>query len=287
MKNKFLIINLILLLITFALSGCSSIEQKLGFKNTDFEYINNGTIDKIVIKNSRDKGFTFVITDQTKLKNLYKIFSSASIASEKTSLDPDYIIEIHELPDTVHKFNYIIGLNKGDGGNFYSDEKAYNVSSRLENDVFSYFEDYRKPKDFNIVYYDTILKAVDKFNEDSSNKAKVTLNIRDDVDIQKFLTSVELRDFKDRVKDKLEIIDAPTDSGEFIMKVDTLGYINNTDNNKLTSIYKAVITFTDSKTNNIKKYYIYNEYSGSKWKYHISDKLDDSTDYNKKKDFSY
>lgn len=283
MKVKIFKINLILIVILFILSGCSTIEQKLGFKNTDFEYINNGVVDKIVIKNSRDRGFTFIITDQTKLKNLYNIFSSASKASSKTSLDPDYTIEIHELPDTVHKFNYVIGIGKSEGGNLYSDDKAYNVSSRLENDVFSYFEDYRKPKDFSTVYYDTILKAVDKFNEDSGNKEKVTLNVRDDVDIQKFLTSVELRDFKKRVGSKLEVIDATTDSGEFIMKVDTLGYLNNTDNNEFTSMYKALITFTDSKTNNIKKYYVYNTYSNSKWKYSIMDKLDDSM----KSKFSY
>lgn len=283
MKVKFFKINLILISIVFVLSGCSTIKQKLGFKNTDFEYINNGVVDKIVIKNSRDKGFTFIITDQTKLKNLYNIFSSASEASSKTSLDPDYTIEIHELPDIVHKFNYVIRIGKSEGGNFYSDDKAYNVSSRLENDVFSYFEDYRKPKDFSTVYYDTILKALDKFNEDSGNKEKVTLNVRDDVDIQKFLTSVELRDFKKRVGSKLEVIDAATDSGEFIMKVDTLGYLNNTDNNEFTSMYKALITFTDSKTNNIKKYYVYNTYSNSKWKYSIMDKLDDSM----KSKFSY
>ncbi|MHC1683845.1 MAG: hypothetical protein AB6733_12975 [Clostridiaceae bacterium] len=273
MKSKFFKINIILLTLIIILSGCSSIEQKLGFKNNSFEYIKNGTVDKIVIKNSRDKGFTFVITDQNKLKNLYNIFSSANKTSSKTSLDSDYVIEIHELPDTVHKFNYIIGLSKGDGGNFYSEDEAFYVSSRLENDVFSYFEDYRKPKDFNIVYYDTIVKALDKFNEDSGNKAKVTLNIRDDVDIQKFLTSVELRDFSKRAEDKLEVIDSATDSGEFIMKVDTLGYLNTTDNNEFTSMYKAVITFTDSKTSNIKKYYVYNTYEDSKWKYKIMDKL--------------
>lgn len=287
MKGNFFKISLILLVILFALSGCSTIGQKLGVSNSDFEYIKNGAVDKIVIKNSRDKGFTFVITDQNKLKNLYKIFSSASVAKNKTTLDPDYIIEIHELPDTVHTFNYITGIGKSEGGNLYNDDKAYNVSRSLDTDVFSYFENYRKPKDFNTVYYNTIIKALDKFNDDSSNSSKVTLNVRDDVDIQEFLTSVDLRNFAKRAGSELDVIDSPTDSGEFIMKVDTLGYLNDTNNDEFTSMYKAIITFTDTKTNNIKKYYIYNVYSNSSWKYNISDKLDGSTEYNNKDDFNY
>lgn len=271
-------ISFTILLILFSSTmfwGCSfNISQKLGFGNSDFEYIKDGKVKKIVFRNTRDRGFTFVITDQNKIKSLYSLFSDAGESKNKTSLDPDYTIEIYEQQDIVHKFNYIIGLSKSRGGNFYDDNKFYNVSSRLDDDLFGYFEDVRKPVDFNVVYYNTITKTLDRYKKDVNKDQKVTWNIRDDVDVQRYLLTVDLEDFKKSVNGILNVVNETTDEGEVIIKIDTIGFINTIDDRDVMSKYKAIVTFIDSSSGKMTKYWVLNNYSNGKWSYQIKDKTE-------------
>ena len=49
-------------------TGCNKLNQyniNIGTKNNDFEYIKQGKVNKIVIENTRDKGFRFEITNQS------------------------------------------------------------------------------------------------------------------------------------------------------------------------------------------------------------------------------
>ena len=65
MKNKKLLLVCLLLILTTTLTGCTAIDRglvKLGFRNNDFDYMVNSKIDKIIIQNSRDTGFRFVVT---------------------------------------------------------------------------------------------------------------------------------------------------------------------------------------------------------------------------------
>lgn len=112
---------LVLIILTVAVlsAGCDELDRlkvKTGLKNSDFEYIREERVDKIVIQNMRDQGFKFVVTDQNAIKDLYDILSSGKKVSKKSSLQPDYVFEIYEGNNKVHRFKYVAGLDKKDGG---------------------------------------------------------------------------------------------------------------------------------------------------------------------------
>ena len=188
----------ILLVILFLLTGCSSI-NKLTVKNEDFEYIKNGNITKININNTRDKGFKFVITDERSIQDIYEILSTAKPVKEKSSLQPDYVFEFCTVDNVVHKFNYIAGLDKKNLGNFYSDDTTYIVSKRIDTDIISSFWNIRRPKDFKNVYYNSILAAIDNYRKNVNKTDLIGINIKDDVEVAKFILSVDVEDFTNNV----------------------------------------------------------------------------------------
>ena len=125
-KNKLIIFSFIII-VTFIFTGCKSFDEikvKLGVKNSDFEYIKQGRIKKIIIQSTRDKSFRFVVTDETAIKDLYEILSSSKDVKVKSTLESDYIFEMYEGIDKVHKFNYIAGLDEKDGANYTAKIKA-------------------------------------------------------------------------------------------------------------------------------------------------------------------
>ncbi|WP_294342915.1 hypothetical protein [uncultured Clostridium sp.] len=263
------IISIVLIFMTIFLNGCA-MTNKIGWTNSDFDYIKDGMVTEIKIQNTRDKGYTFVISDQVKLQGFYKILSSAKGVKSKSEYVPDYNIEIEKSDGSVEKFNYVIG-NPNDGGNFYSKNKFYNVSSRLDSEVFNYFEDIRKPKDFDEVYYYGVIRgSLNKFREDTKTKDKVTLNLNDDVTIQKYITSIELEGYKKKMKD-LEIVETSKNEGQITMSVKTTGFRTDTSSGKYVSIYKAIITFHNRGTNEEKVYYSVSNNSGGKWVTDITD----------------
>ena len=254
---------------TIFLNGCA-VTDKFGWTNSDFEYIKDGMVSEIKIQNTRDKGYTFVISDPVKLEGFYKILSSAKCVKEKSEYVPDYNIEIEKVDGSVETFNYVIG-SPNDGGNFYSENKCYNVSSRLDSEVFNYFEDIRKPKDFDeVYYYGVIRESLSRFRKDTNTKDKVTLNLNDDVTIQKYITSIELEGYKKKMKD-LEIIETAKNEGEITMSIKTTGFRTTTSSGKYVSIYKAIITFHNRGTNEEKVYYSVSNNSGGKWVTDITD----------------
>lgn len=268
------IISVIVIFMTIFLNGCA-LTDKLGWSNSDFEYIKDGMVKEIKIQNTRDKGYTFIISDPVKLEGFYKILSSAKSVKTKSEYVPDYKIEIEKVNGSIETFNYVIG-NPNDGGNFYSKNKFYNVSSRLDSEVFNYFEDIRKPKDFDDVYYYGVIKgALDKFREDTKAKDKVTLNLNDDVTIQKYITSIELEGYKSKMKD-LEIVETSKNEGKITMSVKTTGFRTDTSSGKYNSIYKAIVTLHNRETNEEKVYYTVSNNSGGKWVTDIKDSKPDN-----------
>ena len=53
------IISIVLIFMTIFLNGCA-MTNKIGWTNSDFDYIKDGMVTEIKIQNTRDKGYTFV-----------------------------------------------------------------------------------------------------------------------------------------------------------------------------------------------------------------------------------
>lgn len=270
----------LILVVTMLCAGCDTIDKlqvKAGLKNTDFEYIKQGKVNKIVIQNTRDRGFRFVVTDKRAIQDLYNILSSAKNAQTKSPLQPDYVFEMYESHNVVHKFNYIAGLDKKDDGNLYSDSSTYIVSDRIDNDVIERLWTIRIPKNFKNIYYSSILKYIDAYNKatkDSSpaKNPSIGINIDDDVDVAKFILSTDLEEFKNQLQSKginAHIMSQKdTNKYDIILTIKTSGYKS--------TLYKSSATFYSNIDKTEKKFYTKYEILGVSGSWKI-DLYDDST----------
>lgn len=261
-KNKFILFSFIVMA-TFMFTGCKNFDQikvKIGIKNQDFEYIKQGRIKKITIQSTRDKSFRFVVTDEVAIKDLYEILSSAKEVDEKSTLEPDYIFEMYEGVNKIHKFSYIAGLDEKNGANLYSDDKSYIVSKRIDNDIIKNFWNIRKPINFEAVYYDSIIEVLDKHIKDEGKGEKILLDISEDNEATKFMLSTDLESFKEKLlKDFNTVLlkdkETPYDK---LITVKTEGYKS--------TIYKSSVTIKTNLDEKEKKYYVIAKYDKGTWK---------------------
>lgn len=264
-KKIFLSIFMIICIFSTGCSKLDDIKIKSGLKNTDFEYIKQGKIQKIVIQSTRDQGFRFIVTDKNAIGELYDILSTAKAATQKSSLEPDYVFEMVEGNNKVHKFNYVAGLDKMESGNLYTDNKIYIVSKRIDNDIIKSFWTIRKPKDFKEVYYGSIIDTLSEYLKNKDKNKSVGVSLKDDVDAAKFILSTDLEDFKGELKDKFSkasIADKDKENYDIWVTVKTQGYKS--------TLYKAIVVFWDKSEKSEKKYYIYNQYENGRWNVKIS-----------------
>ena len=268
-KNKFSIIVLTALLTTsMMLSGCTFIndlEVKMNLKNEQFEYIKQNRVDKIVIQSVRDSGFRFVVTDSKAIDDIYKLLSEGSEVSKKSSLDPDYIFEVC-IGDEVKKYQYVVGTNENDTGNFYNEDKAFSVSKNLENTIMQNLSFIRKPRDFQYIYYQSILKVIESKKDILSNDNKVGIDIGGDADCLKYIFSVDLEEFKKNLNKTLPNVDLVNNNSEdfdTVIKVKNRGY-NST-------IFKTLITVDNKKDKSFESYYILAEYNYKDWDIKVSE----------------
>ncbi|WP_246517246.1 hypothetical protein [Clostridium aciditolerans] len=264
-KRFFLIISIIICVFSTGCSSLDNIKIKSGLKNNDFEYIKQGKIQKIVIQSTRDQGFRFTVTDPNTIGELYDILSAAKTATQKSSLEPDYVFEMVEGNNKVHKFNYVAGLDKSDSGNLYSDNKIYVVSKRIDNDIIKSFWTIRKPKDFKEVYYGSIIDTLSEYLKGKDKNKSVGVSLKDDVDAAKFILSTDLEDFKGELKDKFNntsVADKGKENYDIWVTVKTQGYKS--------TLYKATVVFWDKAEKSEKKYYIYDKYENGRWNVKIS-----------------
>lgn len=258
---KKLSIILVFLTTITLLVGCG----RFTMGNKDFEYIKEKGVMKITIQSNRDKSYRFTVTDKEAIKDIYNILSSGKEEQERTTLQPDYIFEIYEGPNKVSKFNYVTGLDKKNGANFYSDTKSYIVSKRLDNDIIKNFENIRKPIDFENIYYDSIYRTLEQFNTGEMQKSKIGINLSSDVEAVKFQLSTDLMYFEDRLKKTKNtslIKDNNVEGYDKIMKVATEGYTG--------TKYKAIVTFEGKGNEKPATYYINNIYEQGSWKINIT-----------------
>jgi hypothetical protein len=261
-----------ILALCLVFSGCSQIDKaevKYGLKNNDFEYIKQGKIKQIVIQNTRDEGFRFVIKDSKAISDLYDILSTAKPVTNKSSLEPDYTIEMQESSTVTYKFNYIAGLDKTLSGNLYSNDKIYIVSSRIDNDIIQTFWNTKIPNNFKYIYYDSITEVLKKYLTDTKTDKKIGVDLTDDIDAAKFIMSTQLEDFNSNLYstyNNAEIV-KPNKDYDIILSVVTQAYTN--------TVYKSIVTFTNRIDNSEQIYYISDVYNDSSWNVTVSSKKPD------------
>ncbi|WP_051624145.1 hypothetical protein [Clostridium akagii] len=280
MKKINLVFVCLILVIASLLSGCtqiSGLQVKLGLKNNDFEYMKQKQIKKIVIQNTRDKGYKFILTNPVAISDIYDILSGAKVVDSKSSFKPDYVFDIYENDKIVHEFSYVVGLDKNDGGNLYSKNKNYIVTNRIDSEILNQFNDVRTPKDFNKVYYPSISECIDKYRASVKNNKSIGIDINSDLSVAKYIFSSDLDDFEKTLPSNVSVLNSADDPCDVKETVTTEGYKEGTFKYESSKpytnsyIFKSMIVFEDNATKEEKKYYVVGINSNDYWKITISE----------------
>lgn len=274
MKKKKVLVSIIFtMFISLNFSACSTIEnfqKKLGIKNEYFEYLNTKDIDKISIQSNRDKGFKFIVTEKNAIENMYNILSKAKASDTKSKLEPDYIFEFY-LGDEVKKYNYVVGA---DEGNFYDDKDSFTVSKRLDEVLMQNLSVIRKPRDFEYVYYNSILNVLKlKKDELNSEDYKVGIDIEGDMDCLKYMFSTDLEKFiqdANKIVKNVSLVKNNLDEFDFVINVKSRGFN--------TSVYKSNIIINNKRNHTEQKYYILANNQFDEWNIDIYEATDTPKD---------
>lgn len=266
---KIILTIMLMLFVTIGLSGCETLHNlqfRLGFRNDSFEYLRDGAVQKISIQSTRDLSFKFIVTDSKSIKEMYGLLSNAKESEEKSTLEPDYIVEF-QIGKEVKKFNYVVGEKNG---NFYNDDSVFTVSNRLDEGIMKNLSVIRKPRDFEYIYYQIILDLLEMKKDEISSDLKVGIDIAGDIDCLKYITSKDLEKFVEnanKVVPNVSLID-DTNSGDFdvILTVTNRGYD--------TTTFKTKIDYNNKKEKIQEDYYIISENEFKEWEIQISEPND-------------
>ena len=272
MKNKRLILVILCLILGLGIIGCSAKEittKFWGSKNNDFEYIKENKVDKIVIQSTRDSGFRFLVKEKSVIDNIYSMLSKADVVNKKTDLPPDYIFEIH-VGDEVKTFYYVTGVKNNGEGNFYNDDHFYRISKRLDNYLMQNMQVIRKPREFDKIYYDSILKVLEKDKDElNKNNDKVGIDILGDRDCTKYMLSSDIENFEKKVKQivpNASIMNHNRDDFDIIVTVRNYGYTS--------TMFRTIVTVENKETHSEKIFYVDGVYKNS-WDINVYDNWQD------------
>lgn len=267
-KTKFLILGLFMFLATM-LSGCSLLDKgmvKLNLKNDDFEYITQNKVDKIIIQSTRDSGFRFIINDSTAINDIYSILSSGKVKDKKTDLDPDYLFEVY-IGDDVKSYQYVVSVDERGVGNFYDDENSYLISKSLDDTILQNLSTIRKPKNFEDIYYDSILEVLKKDKDKlSSSDNKVGINISGDVDCLKYMFSVDLKGFESdiaKIIPNAKLVNNNISDFDTVITVKNRGYS--------TKVFKTTIIVDNKLDKSYETFYVQGKYEYKNWTITVSE----------------
>ncbi len=259
------ILLLMLIVISFNFTGCTAVKNfqiKLGTRNEDFEYLSSNKVEQVVIQNIRDLGFKFIVTEPSAIKDMYILLSKGKKSEKKSELDPDYIFEF-KIDGEVKKFYYVVG---SDGGNFYDEENIYTVSKRLDEGIMTNLSFIRKPREFEYVYYKSILQVLEDYESvDSMIDQKVGLNIKGDVDCLKYIFSNDLKKFTEdieKITTNLELVNNNEVDFDTIIQVKNRGFDSTN--------FKTMITINNKKENMQYLYYVIAENKFNEWDIEIT-----------------
>ncbi|PRR83299.1 hypothetical protein [Clostridium vincentii] len=267
-KIKYLIVSVLVVMMT-TLSGCGIIDSglvKLNFRNNDFEYIKENKVNKIVIQSSRDSGFKFVVNDSNAINDIYKILCKGKVKGEKTSLDPDYVFEVY-AGDEVKSYNYVVSVDERGVGNFSDEDTAYLISKNLDDTILQNLSIIRKPRDFEDIYYNTILKVLEKDKDELTlNGNTVGVDILGDVDCLKYMLSVDLKSFENKLE---EVVPGTKIINKDASKFDTIITVKNRGYNS--QIFKTTIILDNKKDKSYETYYVQGTYEYKSWQIEVSE----------------
>lgn len=261
MKNPIKsIITILVIILSFSLTSCGMIDNiKSKFKSDNgyFDYLGSGKVEVISIQSVRDKSFKFLVTDDKAILNMYNLLSKAKVSEKKSDLQPDYIFEI-KVGDEVKTFNYVVGAYDG---NFYNDDISFTVSKRLDEGILQNLSIIRKPRDFEYIYYNSILDVMNLQKEvlnDGNNK--IGIDVQEDVDCLKYIFSSDIEDFLTRARNitpNVEMVNNNQNDFDIVINIKNRGH-NST-------IYKSNITVQDKKNNIEYYYYVVGENEFKEW----------------------
>ena len=267
-KTKFLSLILIVIM-SFSFVGCSLVDKgmiKLGLRNNDFEYIKENKVDKIIIQSARDAGFRFVVTDSSAILDIYNILSKGNIKDEKTSLEPDYIFEVH-MGEDIKSYKYIVSVDERGVGNFYDEEKNYSISKNLDETILQNLSFIRKPREFQRIYYNSILDVLKlKKEELTQTQHKVGVDISGDVDCLKYIFSVDEKKFEKDLNELVPNTQLVTNNAEefdTVITVKNKGYSSKK--------FKTTIVVDDKKDKIYETYYVEGNYEYKDWNIIVSE----------------
>lgn len=267
-KIKYLTVAVLVIMIS-TLSGCGIIDTglvKLNLRNNDFEYIKENKVNKIVIQSTRDSGFKFVVNDSNAINDIYNILCKGKVKGEKTSLDPDYVFEVY-VGDEVKSYNYVVSVDERGVGNFFNEDTAYLISKNLDDTILQNLSIIRKPREFESIYYSTILKVLEKDKDKlTQNGNKVGVDTLGDVDCLKYMLSVDLKSFEKKLEEIVpgtKIINKDASNFDTIITVKNRGYDS--------KIFKTTIIVDNKKDKSYETYYVQGAYEYKSWQITVSE----------------
>lgn len=260
-KLRKVLIGITIVMTVMMLSSCGV------RKNEDFDYMTERSIMKVSIQSTRDESYKFIVTDKDVINDIYTILSKGMVVDEKSSMDPDYTLEIYESPTEVKSFSYIAGLDKKSGGNLYDNGHQYIISNRLDNDIIKNFTNIRMPLSFDSMYYSSILKAIDSYESGNKDHGSIGVRICKDRMVLKFQLSTQIEAFESsldkRKNTSLIKKNDDTDKVDTLLTVETTGYT--------TKKFKAIVTAENKADGATSKYYINNVYENGGWIINVTD----------------
>ena len=252
-------------------SGCTvieSIEKKLGLKNDYFNYVNSNDVEQISIQSTRDLSFKFIVTDESAINEMSNLLSRAKISENKSTLEPDYKFEF-DLGDEVKEFYYVVG---SDEGNFYNDENIFSVSNRLDEGIIKNLSFIRKPRDFDYIYYQSILDVLQTVSKKSDiSNYKVGININGDVDCLKYVFSTDLNTFIEKAREIIPNVEMSNNNDndfDIVVTIKNRGYD--------TTNFKTLITVNNKDKNTESKYYVIAVNEFKEWNIDVSESKPDN-----------
>ena len=247
-------------------SGCAAIEnieKKLGLKNDYFNYLNSSNVEQISIQSTRDTGFKFIVTEESAIKEIYNLLSKAKISENKSALEPDYKFEF-DLGDEVKEFYYVVGT---DEGNFYNDENTFSVSKRLDEGIIKNLSFIRKPRDFDYIYYQSILDVLNVIKDKIKlSDYNIGINIQGDIECLKYVFSIDLKSFLEKARKiapNIDLVKNNDENFDLVITVKNRGYDSTN--------YKTKITVNDRIQKYTDEYFITAVNEFKEWNIKVSE----------------
>ena len=264
-KAKVTLLSIFLVIMTI-LGGCNpieSIEKKFGIRNEYFEFLNNNNVSKISIQSTRDPGFKFIVTEDSAIKNMYQLLAKSKVSESKSTLDPDYIFEF-QIGEEVRNFYYVVG---SDEGNFYNDNDIFTTSKRLDEGIIQNLSFIRKPRDFDYIYYQSILDVLNVIKDKIKlSDYNIGINIQGDIECLKYVFSIDLKSFLEKARKiapNIDLVKNNDENFDLVITVKNRGYDSTN--------YKTKITVNDRIQKYTDEYFITAVNEFKEWNIKVSE----------------